>query len=259
MKKIHTIDKHGYVHVEHPRPHHTTHHHSEHTHHPKKHHKIDLSEKKKPKKTILQELDDFVFLIVILAIIYYVVQQGYLATFMQSHPWLWAVYQYIHQLAAEKSLLGLFFATFFGGLFFITMPIEVTFLYFLSLGYNVPLIILIALAGDTLGLIVDYSIGWLLGKRVLRFFLKDTYDKFINIIERFGGVIILFGNIIPFPIQLVSLVIGTTRYSIKKFVIYSAIGKLIKLVILAFAGNYILNILIPYIKDYALNILQYII
>ena len=54
----------------------------------------------------------------------------YLIAFLGRHPWLNAIYSHIVYQIAQKTYLGLFYASFFGAIFFITIPTHGEFLKF---------------------------------------------------------------------------------------------------------------------------------
>ena len=96
-----------------------------------------------------------------------------------------------------------------------------------------------------LGMIANYGIGRLMGERVLKYFLKEKYDHFMKTFNKFGGAIIVLGNILPSPIEVVSIFLGATKYNFKKFIIYTTIGKIAKFYLIYSARNYFVEEVIP--------------
>lgn len=169
-------------------------------------------------------------------------------SYVKSIPYIGPVYEHIAFQITKKTLLGLFYAAFLGGLFFVTLPVEAVFIFYLTLKYNVYLVVLIAFFGNLLAMILNYLLGFLFGKWLLKKVLKHNHDRFNNWVKRFGGTILVVGNIIPFPIEPLALVYGGVKYPFRKFVILTAIGKLIKFIILAVIFFYFLDKM-PWLKD----------
>jgi len=189
----------------------------------------------------------FLFL-VIFFLSFYIFRQDVLE-FLKSIPFVWNILSPVFAEISSNSLLGLFYLSLFGSLFFISMPIEIVFIYYLTLDYNPLIILIIASVGSLLGLTFNYLFGLVLGERFLRFFLKAKFDKFKASIDKFGGFIIFFGNVIPSPVELATVVFGCTRYSFRKFLIYSLLGRVVKFGAIIWLGDFFNQKLIPYFKD----------
>ncbi len=166
---------------------------------------------------------------------------------LQMNPAVWAVYKAIELEIASRSLLGLFYASFFGALFFITLPVELIFLYYLGLNYYFVQVLVITLAGNLLGIALDYFVGWLIGTRILKWFLKEKYDGFHRKIEKAGAFIVIIGNIIPFPIEPFTVFLGAVRYGFFRLMLYTFLGKLVKFGLLWLGYKYFVQYVGPYL------------
>ncbi len=193
-------------------------------------------------------------LIIILAIILLIYSYKFLIAWFQNvvqlNPYVYSTYLYITNEIESRSLLGLFFACFFGSIFFITIPVELVFIYYLGTDYFLAYIILITLVGNVLGLIIDYLIGFFLGEKLLKLFMKDNYDRYKRKTNRIGSLLIILGNIIPFPIEIVSVFLGGVRYNFLKFVTFSTLGKLAKFLLLFIGFKYYQQYLSPLINSF---------
>lgn len=169
--------------------------------------------------------------------------------FIKGLPIIGPLYIHISDQIINKTLLGLFYASFLGAMFFVTLPVEAIFIYYLSLHHNVFFIIAVAFIGNMLGMIFNYSFGFFLGKGFIKGLVKNNHDRFKGWIEKFGGVILVIGNIIPFPIEPLSLMYGGFKYDFKTYTILTAIGKIIKFIALAIIFFYFLD-KIPMIKEW---------
>ncbi len=89
-------------------------------------------------------------------------------------------------------------------------------------------------AGGLLGSLVFYYIGYVLGaERVYRFvarwgkwffITKGDVDKSINWFNRFGGISVFFGRLIPQVRSFISIPAGITRMSPLSFALLTALG-----------------------------------
>jgi len=105
-----------------------------------------------------------------------------------------------------------------------------------------PLLVgLIAGLGAAIGEFTGYGLG-LGGRKVIEKKYKKDIEKVEKLFQRYGGflIIVLFAAT-PLPDDIVGLLGGTLRYSLKKFFIASLIGKIILNLALAYAGFYGLN------------------
>jgi membrane protein YqaA with SNARE-associated domain len=189
----------------------------------------------------------FLFLIIFLLSLY--VFRSNILNFLKSIPFVWNIVGPIITEIASNSLLGLFYLSTFGSLFFISIPIEFVFIYYLTLNYNPFVVLLIATLGSIIGLVFNYCFGFILGEGILKYFLKDKYDNFKKLLEKFGSFLVFAGNIIPSPIELASVVFGAARFSFKKFVVYSLLGRVFKFGLTIWLGDIFSDRIIPYFKN----------
>ena len=207
--------------------------------HLKEHHK-----KKKP--GISSKL--IVLMIIVLACFIFFRLRFEIMEILKQNPAVWAVFSYVSHHLSQNTLTGLFLIIFISSLFFTTVPTEIFFLFYLTTSHNPVLIIIITIIANTLGLTFNFIVGFILGKKIMMFFLGSSFLKFHKWTEKFGGFIVFIGNLTPFPIQIPSLIFGAVRYSIRKFIFYCIIGQIGKYVILLFAKDYIVATVIPYLS-----------
>lgn len=179
-------------------------------------------------------LDKLFLILVIASIIYicYLFFQNEMLGILKMNPYIWGFISHITGEIAGRTILGLLYASFFGSLFFIFLPMEVIFVYYLTLGYSIPLLIALTMLGYLIGLSIDYLFGFAVGTRIVKFFVREKFDRFHDMVTKWGGAVVFVGNLIIFPIQPVSVVVGSARYSYKKFFMFSALGFFAKLFIL---------------------------
>jgi membrane protein YqaA with SNARE-associated domain len=166
----------------------------------------------------------------------------------QQNPSVYRIYTFIAAEIGSKTIMGLFLIIFMGSLFFITLPIEVIFVLYLGSGHNPLLMAAIAVAANTAGFLVNYVVGFIVGRKVLDWLMKDSFEKLERWIHRYGGFLLVVGDVLPFPMQLFTLTVGSARYNIIKFVKYSMIGQIIKYAIVLAMSNFILEVIVPIVE-----------
>lgn len=158
---------------------------------------------------------------------------------LQKSPFVNSIYSFMYTNLAGKTFLGIMMMSFFGGLFFIFLPIEAIFVYYFESGRNMFLVTIAVIIGSLVALYVDYLFGFIFGEKIARKMLKKKFETFAGYLNRFGGFLIIAGNaIFIFPIELASVAIGSLKYNQKKFIIYTLIGKIIKFAIIGFILYY---------------------
>jgi len=168
---------------------------------------------------------------------------------LKQNPVVWAVFSFVSHHLSQNTLVGLFLIIFISSLFFTTVPTEIFFLFYLTTEHSPILVIVITIIANTLGLIFNFLVGFILGKRVMMFFLGEYFLKFHSWTEKFGGFLVFIGNLTPFPIQIPSVIFGAVRYSIKKFIFFCIIGQIGKYIVLLVAKDYIVATVIPYLSS----------
>jgi membrane protein DedA with SNARE-associated domain len=200
--------------------------------------------KKEPRKKFFI----FMFIIALIVCIYFL--RHYILDFFRGIPFLWSIIGPIFSEVQKGSLLGLFYLTFFGSLFFISIPAELSILYYLGLGHNPALVIIITIIGNLSGHIVDYMFGRVFGENLINYFLKNRFDGLRGIFDKIGGGIIIVGNILPFGSEVIVIVAGSIKYNFKKFLIYSVVGMTVKYCGMFFLKHYLTENLFPKTKEY---------
>ena len=198
-----------------------------------------------------RRLRKLVFWMVVLGLLFgaIIFFQDKIVALMRRNPTVWAVYSHIAGQIHKDTLLGLFYAGLFGSLFFIMIPLEAVFFYYLSLHYPGAVVVGVMWVGSLIGLTLDYLMGALAGERILARFATERFIKTKAAMDRWGGVIVVVSNIIPFlPVQFISLGIGATRYGVKPFFVYTATSRLAYLLALWLSADYFRQTILPYLS-----------
>lgn len=140
---------------------------------------------------------------------------------------------------SNKTLLGLFYTSAIGGLFFVTISLEAVFLTFLDAGYSPVVLIGMYL----FGLFISYTINYYLGLRLRSLVQKAiTYKKFYKIkgfINKYGTGAIFVFNVLPLPSQPLSAILGVFKYNKVKFYIFFLLGQFVKYTVIVIGAKVI--------------------
>jgi membrane protein DedA with SNARE-associated domain len=122
---------------------------------------------------------------------------------------------------------------FSGYLFFIMMPVEMAFVYYLS-WFNESAIILVAISTAVLAQLIDYIIGIFFSNQfVPRVISVKRILKAESYIERYGALTVFLFNFLPLSSPVISLAAGVLKYKLKNLMFYSIGGLLLKYLLLA--------------------------
>jgi len=129
---------------------------------------------------------------------------------------------------SASSVAGIFYTTFFGGLFFITIPIEVFFVKYLSAGYAFYNVIFIYFIGIAVSYTIDYLIGLKLSRLSKKLISPKKFYKLKGLLNKWGSLAVLLFNATPLPSQHLSVILGVFRYNKTRFYVFVFLGQLIK-------------------------------
>jgi membrane protein DedA with SNARE-associated domain len=112
---------------------------------------------------------------------------------------------------------------------------------------SLPLVVLVATAGATLGSTVAYHLGRWAGRP-----LVERYGRFVRIgerelrraeewFEKYGDRENLIGHAIPGVRSFISFPAGIARMDVRRYVVFTAIGSAMWNVVLALAGYFLLD------------------
>ena len=139
--------------------------------HEKKQNKIRRSQKLKPYKYTV-----IITIIVLIYLFYNIILETFF-TFLAKNPTLYSYYLYIESQITNLTLTGLFFFSILSTLFFLILPSEATFLYYVGFtDHFVGFILLFCVLGNAVGMTLNYFFGRVLGERIL---LKMFNEKII--------------------------------------------------------------------------------
>ncbi|MCC6275720.1 MAG: DedA family protein [Leptospiraceae bacterium] len=131
-------------------------------------------------------------------------------------------------------LLDLFILTFLAGSI-LPFPSETFLLYLLKKAYYpVPVLMVIAVAGNSLGAFLNYYLGrkgaYYLLRKIYRLDDKDI-EKNISYFKKYGGLITFF-SFVPVVGDPLTVIAGILKYPFLKFSLFVVTGKTIRFLIL---------------------------
>ncbi|AOP35250.1 hypothetical protein A0128_16215 [Leptospira tipperaryensis] len=146
---------------------------------------------------------------------------------------------YVSKEIQKPSLIGVFFTTLFGGLFFFYLPIE--FLYIRATYSKLDGSDLIML--HILGLLISFSINYFLGRIAARACIKlispKKFYRMKGFLNRYGVLAIFVFNALPLPAPILSAILGVIRYKKKIFYPVFVAGQLSQSVVILFFVRYV--------------------
>lgn len=164
-------------------------------------------------------------LIIALAVVYILVLQNTNNTFILAVKN--AIIHIINSIK-EKTLLGVFYASSIGGLFFVTISLEAVFFTFLKAGYSPFLLVGIYIFGLVLSYTINYYLGMRLAKLTQKAVTPQKFYKIKGVLNKYGVLAIFFFNVLPLPSQPLSAILGVFKYNKTKFYTFFLLGQIIK-------------------------------
>lgn len=193
-------------------------------------------EKRKKKSSIKPKNLKWPLIILFIVLIYLFYNQimFYFFEFLKLNPTFYSKYLYIESQISNSTLEGLFYVAVMGSIFFLVLPSEALFIFYLgSTDHFFIVIIILMIIGNLLGMLFNYWFGRLLGERVLQwFFGKKKFFDYKEKIDKVGGYILLFGNILPGPIEVLAVFYGGFKFKFSTFLFLTFIGRLVKYIII---------------------------
>lgn len=128
-----------------------------------------------------------------------------------------ALVSHIQTSIESKSLLGAFYSSFLGGIFFLFIPVELLFLRFLEGHLVLWQLCLVYMSGLFSAFTLNYFLGRQLSDVVIRLLTPKKFYKMKGKINQYGILTIFCTNLFPLPSPALSAVLGIIRYNKRKF------------------------------------------
>lgn len=129
----------------------------------------------------------------------------------------------------EQTLLSFALINLSGYLFFIFMPVELAFIYYLQTSLNVIMLNLVALGTAIFSQSIDYYIGRSFSKQIIDQLVgRQRYEKAETEIRKYGNIAIFVFNLLPLSSPVILLAAGMLKHRPVEAFLYSFAGLLIK-------------------------------
>lgn len=116
-----------------------------------------------------------------------------------------------------------------GYLFFLFMPVELAFIYYLTGDVSIWALNLIAIGTAILSQSIDYLIGYIFSDKIIDSLIgRRRYEKAEDRIRKYGNIAILTFNALPLSSPVISLAAGMLRHRILDAVLWTVAGLVIK-------------------------------
>ena len=132
----------------------------------------------------------------------------------------------------DTTSLGLFYAHFIGGVFFLPSPQEAIFYYGLVRSKAVVLPLIFSLMGYLLAQVLNYYLGSRISSFTLNFISKKKVYKTRRFVNKYGVYGIFLFNLLPFPSPLLTFALGIAKYRFSRMFISTSLGVLCKYLVL---------------------------
>jgi membrane protein YqaA with SNARE-associated domain len=132
----------------------------------------------------------------------------------------------------SQSLASFGLIHFSGYLFFLLMPVEMAFVYYLSY-FNDFKMIGVALSTAVSAQLIDYIIGLSVRTVIIqRFVGQKRIENAEKYIRKYGNLTIFVFNLFPLSSPVISVVAGMLKYRFAEFLLFSITGLILKYFIL---------------------------
>jgi len=113
--------------------------------------------------------------------------------------------------------------------FFLFVPVEPAFIYYLTGNLNVWELNVVAIITTLISLTADYVFGLMLSTRIIDSLIgRKRYEDAQHKIKKYGNMVILVFSFLPLSSPLISLAAGMLKYRKRDTLIYTFIGVVLK-------------------------------
>jgi len=135
----------------------------------------------------------------------------------------------IYYGSRDEGLLSFAIVNACGYLFFLFMPVEIAFVYYLNGDISVLALNAVAIGTALFSQTIDYAIGVLVSDKFIDNLIgRRRYEKAGANIEKYGDVTIFVFNALPLSSPVISLAAGMIRHNIRSTLVCTILGLLVK-------------------------------
>lgn len=169
----------------------------------------------------------FGLFVLVLTGLFFVVD-SLIITFSDGNISARSVFIALYKNVMSFSLLGLFFQALVAGLVFVPIPIDLSYIYALSIGRSALFTFLYINVGLFISNSINYFFGYKLSGPILNIVSKPGFYSVKRFFNRFGTITIFLFNILPMPAEMLSFALGVTKYNFLRFQLFRTISYCIK-------------------------------
>ena len=134
----------------------------------------------------------------------------------------------------ELSVLSFGILNFAGYLFFLIMPVELAFIFYLHSGYDPLVLNTVAVLTAVSSQIIDYMIGYFFSAGIIdKLIGRRRYRQAEAEIRKYGILTLIVFNFFPLSSPVIALAAGMLKYPIKEVIVFSLAGLIGKYVVLS--------------------------
>ncbi len=139
----------------------------------------------------------------------------------------------IYYGSRDEGLLSFAIVNLSGYLFFLFMPVEIAFIYYLSSDINFWALLAVTLSTAMVSQTIDYLIGYIFSTKIIDNLIgRSRYEKAESKIRKYGNFTIFFFNLTPLSSPVISLSAGMLKHHKKDAIVFTLIGLILKYLIL---------------------------
>jgi len=167
----------------------------------------------------------FTAAIAVLAVAYFFLRDSDIAVFIILNK----IITHFSSQVGGATPLGILYTTLFGGLFFLSVPLEVLFIKFLKAGHPIIILFLFYFLGLIVSFTANYYIGYKLSSLSKRLISPKKFYKAKGLLNRYGSWAIFGFNVLPLPAtQMFIVLLGVFKYNKIRFYTFFLLGQLVK-------------------------------
>lgn len=133
----------------------------------------------------------------------------------------------------NQSIFSFALIHFSGYLFFLLMPVELAYIYYLSFFSNLEMFA-VAIFTAVAAQLIDYFIGYSVSSTIVNNLVGEERIKNAEKhIQKYGNLTIFIFNILPLSSSVIAVAAGMIKYRFMGFIIYSSVGLAIKYLLIS--------------------------
>jgi membrane protein DedA with SNARE-associated domain len=139
-----------------------------------------------------------------------------------------------YYLGRAPNLLHFALIHFSGYLFFLVMPVELIYIYYIAEAGNPFITLIIAIATAMFAQLIDYGSGYLFSSQIIQLFGGGKYYKAKQKINAYGNLVVFVFNLLPLSSPILLVAAGMIKYPFRRAFFFSFLGLLLKYLFLMF-------------------------